>query len=394
MPFKLRQCRACGGAVTDILDLGASPIANALLSEPDADPPRYPLGLVDCAECGLVQNRTALPDDLLFAPDYPYFASVSAAVRAHADDIATALASHLPKGATTLEVGSNDGAVQAALAQRGITAIGVDPATGPALAARAKGLTVINAGFDARVVDQVLTDHGPVTAVHMCNVLAHVNTPKQLIENAKSVLAPGGFIMIEVQSWRALVTAGAFDMVYHEHHAHFSLGSLAALLRDAGLGITAVEDIAMQGGSLRVWCQPDTAHSADIAPAIKAEAAALADAPARLDAALKRFRGDVARFLHDLGDRPLYGYGAAAKTVTLIAASGCDWPLQAVADAAPSKIGRYLPMGGVPIIAPAALEARGPATLFLFAWNLAREIAPRFAGSRIMVPVPHLHELT
>jgi 2-polyprenyl-3-methyl-5-hydroxy-6-metoxy-1,4-benzoquinol methylase len=390
--FRSLCCRSCAGPTTKILDLGTSPIANRLLDSPHDSATLYPLGLVQCKDCGLVQNSTNLPGTLLFDSDYPYFASVSSSVRQHATTLAHALAQRIPSNAKTLEIGSNDGAVQIALSQHGVTCLGVDPASGPAQAARAAGMQTRTGVFDAEMVDTILAEMPPFDAVHMSNVLAHIGDPKELLCQAARCLSDKGILLVEAQSWLALAQSGGFDMVYHEHHCHFSLSSISHLFAASGFAITDVETNEMQGGSLRIWAKKGTRHTEKVVSAIAAETELLAHAPDTLNAALVRFRLDSERFLEKIGTAPLYGYGAAAKTVTLLAASGQQWPIIAIADAAASKIGRFLPVDNIPIIAPTDLPPQG-GDLFLFAWNLATEISPNYTDWRIHVPVPHLRTL-
>ena len=61
-----------------ILDLGRLPLANALLTGEQLQEPerRYPLVLVFCTECALVQITEALPPEVLFR-HYLYFSSYS-----------------------------------------------------------------------------------------------------------------------------------------------------------------------------------------------------------------------------------------------------------------------------------------------------------------------------
>jgi len=386
-------CRACGATTVAILDLGRSPIANRLLATPDEQVETYPLGLVACPVCTLVQNAVSLPGEVLFDAGYPYFASISAAVRNHADAVADALVIRATGLRHCLEIGSNDGAVQLALARRGVRCVGVDPAAGPAERAHSLGCTTHVRPFDAATAKALSATEAPFAAATLSNVLAHVADPLALLSALRRCLAPGAFVMIEVQSWLALAESGAFDMVYHEHHSHFSLTSATALLGRAGYGVIGWETIAMQGGSLRLWCRPGEVHAPNVLGAIAAEARRLDAAPAVLRQAVARFRADAAAFLSQGSAGPLYGYGAAAKTVTLLAASGFNWPFVAIADAAPSKAGRFLPVGGIPIVQPDRLAKVPPARLFLFAWNLADEIVPRFPGWEIWSPVPKLRRL-
>ena len=73
------RCRSCGHApVTPVLSLGRTPLANALLTESQlAEPERtFPLDLVFCQRCALVQITETVPPEILFR-DYVYFSSFS-----------------------------------------------------------------------------------------------------------------------------------------------------------------------------------------------------------------------------------------------------------------------------------------------------------------------------
>ena len=52
----------------EVLDLGPQPISNRFRREVDAKEARFPLSLVQCSECGLVQLRDPIPADELIAP--------------------------------------------------------------------------------------------------------------------------------------------------------------------------------------------------------------------------------------------------------------------------------------------------------------------------------------
>jgi hypothetical protein len=83
------HCRACGEAELHmILDLGETPLANRLLTraqlqEPE---PRFPLALVFCLTCSLVQITETVPAKILFQ-NYVYFSSFSDTFLQHAREI-------------------------------------------------------------------------------------------------------------------------------------------------------------------------------------------------------------------------------------------------------------------------------------------------------------------
>ena len=79
------ECRCCGaGNLVDVLDLGVMPLANRLLSGEQLleEEPRYPLRLVFCPGCTLLQLKHTVAPEVLFR-DYLYFSSFSDALVEH-----------------------------------------------------------------------------------------------------------------------------------------------------------------------------------------------------------------------------------------------------------------------------------------------------------------------
>ena len=387
------RCRVCDDPAPVFLDLGESPLANTLPGSAQERPARYPLGLGHCPRCDLVQNLSTLSSTELFGADYPYRSAVSTAVRASAANLASDLRASVGPGARVLEVGCNDGTLLDALGREGLHAIGVDPAGAAVEDAKRRGLDAHALAFDLTVVDQLLATYGSVEAVAMSNVLAHVPDPLGFVLAAQRMLVPGGLLVVEVQSWLALCELGAFDMVYHEHHCHFSLTAIANLMSLARFGIVEARETAAQGGSLQVWCRAGTEHSADVRARVTSEAEALANAPTRLHAHVAAFRESAQAFAEAMEGRRVVGYGASAKATTLLATCPLPLPLIAVADRSEAKQGRFLPVGGVPIVSPADLAALAPDAVVLFAWNLTEEIVDTIEGPEIWRPIPIFERL-
>src|SRR5215207_11139607 len=87
--MRLRACRSCDSAeLTSVLSLGDLPLANAFI-EPEAQgiaDDRFPLELVFCRSCALVQLDETVSPDKLFT-EYPYFSSQSQTFVNHAGDL-------------------------------------------------------------------------------------------------------------------------------------------------------------------------------------------------------------------------------------------------------------------------------------------------------------------
>lgn len=394
MPYQpAKTCRSCGAATRDILDLGQSPAANRLARSSDDHIPLYPLGLVECGDCTLVQNSANIDTADLFDADYPYLSSVSLAVKANSRDLARSIANHLGTAITALDLGSNDGTTQLAFGDEGIACFGVDPASSAVAIAHSAGCDVHCAPFDDAAADIVLSRFGRVDVVTMSNVLAHVPDPGAMLDAAARTVSKNGLLVVEVQNWLDLVRIGGFDMVYHEHHSHFSLTSLLDLLGRHGFGAWRVQTTPAQGGSLRVWCTLGTPHAPDVLTQAADEAPLLRAAPETLNQHLETCRASIPAFVTATQNRRVAGYGAAAKTVTFLAACGSSLGVERIADNAPTKIGQFLPLHAIPIVSPADMLASDPDVVVVFAWNLIDEILPQLSGRDVWVPLPTLRRV-
>src|SRR5215216_7354669 len=93
----MTACRSCTEEnLLPILSLGNIPLANALLSSHSLGLPEetFPLDLVFCPRCSLVQITETIPPKKLFE-DYLYFSSFSDTVLENARAISNSLSTRL-----------------------------------------------------------------------------------------------------------------------------------------------------------------------------------------------------------------------------------------------------------------------------------------------------------
>lgn len=400
------RCRSCGNSATaPLLSLGATPIANSLCASAESarTAPRYPLGIMMCRDCGLVQLADALPAEAIFTTDYPYFSSYSDELRKHSRLHAERITDELALGPQSLvvEIGSNDGYLLREFRDLGVRVLGIDPSPGPAAVAQADGIETLVEFFGVPVARRLRRQGLRPDLILANNVMAHVPDLNGFVAGMSALAGPTTTIQVENPSVRDLVDNVEFDTIYHEHYCYFSSLAVSRLLARHGLTLQDVEHFPLHGGTLR-WTAGRAGRAGTAArDALATECSIGLDGPDYFAG----FRNQVASLQSSLLDllarlraegARVAAYGAAAKGATLLNSSGVQpGMLEYVADRNVNKQGRYMPGVALEIVSPEQLIADKPDYLLLLAWNFVDEILQQLApyrakGGRVIVPVPQL----
>ncbi len=383
-----QTCRHCATPLTlEFLDLGHAPPSNAYLSEADLTRPEqtFPLRLMACTGCRLVQTLDFSAADELFTEDYAYFSSTSQGWLNHAAAYVSMIADRLGLDGDShvTEVASNDGYLLRNFVARGIPCLGIEPTRSTAIAAEALGIPVRQEFFGEAMAATV-----PASDLIIGNnVYAHVPDINDFTRGLARALKPQGVITLEFPHLMRLVEFGQFDTVYHEHYSYLSLMAVERIFKAAGLAVFDVEELSTHGGSLRVYGGHAGAHEerAVVATLRALETARGMDTDAFYEGfqpVANRIKDDFLRFLLDAraAGRTVAGYGAAAKGNTLMNYAGVRPDLMPyVCDAAPAKIGTWLPGSHIPVRPPAALREAPPDYVVILPWNIADEVAGSLA---------------
>lgn len=393
-------CRHCGSPLEhQVIDLGHQPPSNAFCSAEQLTGPEttYPLLVLVCTKCWLVQLPAHAAADALFTPDYAYFSSTSTSWCAHAERFVTAAVERLELGPASyvVELASNDGYLLQFVQQRGIRCMGIEPTRATAEAARAKGIATMESFFGLTLAQEL----EPADLVVANNVLAHVPDINDFLAGIAQLLKPTGMASIECPHLLRLLQGNQFDTIYHEHYSYLSLQVVERMAAASGLALVDVEELPTHGGSLRLWLAP---HDAGRRPSAsvdrvraKEQAAGLESLEAWTDfqRRAEAVKNGLLRFLlaeHD-ARRMVLGYGAAAKGNTLLNYAGVRSDLlAAVADRALSKQGKYLPGSHIPVISPEQLAERNPHTLLVLPWNLIDEVEQEWPCIQLATAIPEL----
>jgi hypothetical protein len=394
-------CRACRTSDSEpVLSLGRLPLVNALVEPGEPDAERFPLDVVRCRRCTLVQITETIPPETLFRT-YSYFSSFSETYVEHARRFAAGAIDELGLDAQSLvvEAASNDGYLLQFFRTHGVGVLGIEPARNVAEAARERGIDTVPEFLDPDLAQRIVDERGPAELVVANNVLAHVPDLHGFVEALAMLVGETGRLVVEVPYLLKLVDAVEFDTIYHEHLCYFSLTSLQPILEGHGLSVLRVDRIDVHGGSVRIHAAVSGAADASVARAIAEESAWGVREPGPFEQfanSVAAVRVEVRRLVSELVDsgETVAAYGAAAKGVVLANVCGLDASLvQFVVDRNPHKQGLLLPGVAIPVRHPDALRAEQPDYCLLFAWNLAAEIAEQqaayiAAGGRFIAPIP------
>ncbi len=406
-------CRHCARPLTrELIDLGRQPLANDYLAptaEAIAAERTYPLRVMICDGCCLVQVEESVPADAIFHHDYAYFSSFSASWVAHARRYAEAMVERFGLGPNSkvVEVASNDGYLLQHFVARGVPCLGVEPAGKCAEAARTKGVDTVVEFFNRATALRLAGEGHAADLTAANNVLAHVPEIDDFVAGFGAILKPEGVATFEFPHLLRMIAETQFDTIYHEHYSYLSLGVVERVLSGHGLRVFDVEHLPTHGGSIRVFaCRADARHeeTAAVEEARQAERTVRLDHPdgyAEFAGRAAVMRDGLRRFLETAkarGER-VAGYGAAAKGNTFLNFCGAGASdIAFVVDRNPEKQGKLLPGSHIPVRAPEALAAERPEVILILPWNLAGEITAEHAGvadwgGRFVVAAPTLREL-
>jgi SAM-dependent methyltransferase len=402
-------CRFCGNPLRrTVVDLGMSPLCESYVEAARLDDmePFYPLHVRICDSCFLVQLRAYVPPEEIFT-EYAYFSSYSSSWLEHARRYADMISERLRLGPDKLvvELGSNDGYLLQAFVERGIPALGIEPAGNVAEVAVERGVPTVVAFFGTDTARRLVADGRRADLLVANNVLAQVPDLNDFVAGMTLLLAPDGVATIEVPHLMRLLDRNQFDTIYHEHYSYFSLRTLQRILSAHGLAIIDVDELPTHGGSVRVYAAHADGHGrpadAGVADLLAREDAAGLSTPAPYTSFAARVQETKRRLLEVLisikrEGRSVAGYGAPGKGNTLLNYCGIRADLMDyTVDRNPYKQGRFLPGTHIPIAHPSKIAERRPDFILILPWNLKDEIIEQLSfvrdwGARFIVPIPEV----
>ncbi len=404
------NCRFCNHLLThQFVDLGFSPPSNSYLKDTDLNQPEtyFPLRIMVCEKCFLVQIDEFAKHNDIFNADYAYFSSYSTSWLAHAEAYTKMMIERFGfhSQSQVIEIASNDGYLLQYFKQQNIPVLGIEPTANTAAAAKEKGIDSVIDFFGIRLAKSLAEKNIMADLLLGNNVLAHVPDINDFVGGLKILLKSNGVITFEFPHLLQLIDKNQFDTIYHEHFSYLSLIIVKQIFEKHRLQIFDVEQLTTHGGSLRIFAK----HVLDNSKPVSVNVDTVLDKEisfglkdlvvyTTFQRKAEKVKNDFTAFLLKVKKegKAVAAYGAAAKGNTLLNFAGIKKDLlHFVSDASPHKQNKYLPGVHIPIFNEEKIKAVKPDYIIILPWNLKDEISNQLSyikswSAQFVVAVPEL----
>jgi len=354
-------CGACGsGRVEIVLDLGRQPVSSHFTAAPRGPVVEHPLALSVCTDCGVVQLERPFPfRDLV--PPYAWITYREP--EDHLDDVTARIRALQGIGGHSKVVGLSfkDRSTIERLGRAGVADARILDLR------RDLGADSPNANIES-VAGLLTTDlaatligqSGPADVVIARHIVEHASSCRHFLAALGKLLAPGGYLVVEVPDCTANLARQDYAMIWEEHCYYFTPRTLSRIMADAGFALLGVdvhaypfEDVIVAfarkaGVTVPAGAPTDVGVVAGEVEAAHRYGAAFADWTDRYGKALGRLTAD---------GRRLAAYGAGHLTCAFLHFHGLAPYFDFVVDDTLEKQGLHLPKSGLPIVPRDRLDA-------------------------------------
>jgi hypothetical protein len=368
--------------------------------------PFYPLHVFVCEECFLVQLHEYVSPAEIFT-EYAYFSSYADSWVQHAKRYTEMIIERLGLGKDSfvVELASNDGYLLQHFVEKGIPALGVEPAANVAKVAMERGIPTVAKFFGEQTARELVAERRCADLVLGNNVLAQVPNINDFVAGIKVLLALHGVVTIEFPHLLKLMEENQFDTIYHEHFFYFSLMSTERIFAAHGLTLFDVEELPTHGGSLRIYGHhaEDKTHYVteryrELVQREKAAGVERLDTYATFAEKVKETKRKLLAFLIEAKrkGKTIAGYGAPGKGNTLLNYCGVRGDfIDYTVDRNTYKQGKFLPGTHIPIFPPEKIRETKPDYVLILPWNFKDEIMDQVGyirewGGQFIVPIPEV----
>lgn len=391
----IKNCRSCqSDKLTDVLSLGDQYLSD-FVDKNDPKPPQFPLNLVMCKECTLIQLRETTPASELYTPRYGYKSGISQTIKDDLRDVVRQVFKRMEvkDGEVVVDIGANDGTLLSNY--EGAFRVAFEPVEKFAkeITEKNRAEVVLNHFFSSDIYNKVLNKKAKViTAISM---FYDLDDPNTFVKGLAEILAPDGLLVIQQNYLVGMLKNKAYDNICHEHVEYYSLTSLEKLLNRHGLEVVDVETNSINGGSFRTYVK----HMDNVKKMRYMERKLKLDNPWTyylFAIQVKQMKTKLHAFIQKVVSegKKVYVLGASTRGNTLLQYCGLDKTLISKAiERNPEKFGKKIASVDIPIVSEEEGRKEKPDYMLVLPYFFRDEIIKREeeylkGGGHLIFPMP------
>jgi SAM-dependent methyltransferase len=388
-----------------VIDLGHQPHSDDFVEKErlNSKQSMYPLRLVQCDDCGLLQIDYFVDPRILYQTNYVYDTSATKAGVEHynlmADEVSKQF--NFSKNAQAMDIGSNVGVLLGGFKRNGFKVLGVDPAPEIAKIANKNGIKTVVEFFGNAVAKKLKTKFGKFKIICATNCFAHLHDLDDAVKGIKLLLDKDGVLVVEAPYAVDMIEHLEYDTIYHQHIGYLSVKPMQNFFKKFGMEIFHVEKQNIHGGTIRYYVGHKGFRKFD--PSVKEYLKLEDDFGLYKKARMTKFRDEVINQKLELMDmllklkkegKKIVCVSTPAKGNTLLNYCHIDnFLIDFATENNKLKIGKYTPITHIPIFSDDKILQDKPDYALILAWNFAEPIMKKMekfkeAGGKFIIPVP------
>jgi hypothetical protein len=361
----MHVCRLCRQpAVNKFLDLGPQPIRNRFLASRDGVEYLHPLVVGYCRACGVVQlHQPPPPQELRARFDWITYNEPEGHLDQLAEDIARLPG--LTNQSVVCGISYKDGSTLRRLGERGFARTWtIDLRADLGIDEPCAGIESVQDCLTPEIARAVTAKHGRADVVVVRHALEHSHDPRRVLDALRALMAPRGYLVVEVPDSVCGLEGRDYRMIWEEHVFYFTPATLRACLARAGFEVASLHSFP-QGAehSLVAIARPAAALAPPDARLLPAETARAERFLTGFGPERGRCRAFFANRRREVG--MIAFLGAGHHSAGLLNFFGLGEFVEFVVDDNPRKMGMFMPGSRLPILPPDALLERGVKLCFM-----------------------------
>ena len=393
MTLKCRNCKSEN--LTSILNLGEHFLSD--FRDDLSKPPKFPLNLLLCEKCSLVQLSETVSRGLMYHDGYGYRSGTNELIQENLKWIVSLGRDFVPEPKSWLDIACNDGTLLS-FVDENIEKVGVDPVAKFAAESKRHATRIISDFFSSKIVSQKFD---VITSISM---FYDLDDPSEFVKEVSECLNPNGVWLIQQNYLAAMLENVSFDNICHEHITYFSLTALKNLFDKHNLEIIGLDFPTINGGSiLTVVGHKGSFPKSDLVDKVLADeyqqGLSNVEGYKKFETAVFANIELLSEFLDGVRERKqtVQIYGASTRGGTIWQSLGFHLDVvDAAVERQAEKIGKYYSVIGKPIISEEEMRKSPPDYLLIGPWFLRKSFLERESnyinnGGAMVFPLPHMN---